>query len=58
MEFLDQHNIDTRTLESRAETLINNGVMFGNNASIKDSQVAGAGSRMDRFMPRGGERSD
>jgi hypothetical protein len=58
VEFLDQHNIDTRTLESRAETLINNGVMFGNNASIKDSQVAGAGSRMDRFMPRGGERSD
>jgi len=63
VEFLDQHNIDTRTLESRAETLINNGVMFGNNASIKDSQVAGAGSRIDRFMSRGsggsgGERSE
>jgi len=57
VEFLKEHNIDTSSLESRAETLINNGVMFGDNANIKESQVGGAGMRLSGFLPRvrGGE---
>jgi hypothetical protein len=57
VEFLKEHNVDTSSLESRAEMLINNGVIFGDNANIKESQVAGAGARLAGFMPRarGGE---
>ena len=57
VEFLKEHNVDTSSLESRAEMLINNGVMFGDNANIKDSQVGGSGMRLSGFMPRvrGGE---
>jgi hypothetical protein len=57
VEFLREHNVDTSSLESRAETLINNGVMFGDNTKVADSQVAGAGSRLSRMMPhaRGAE---
>lgn len=52
VEFLKEHNVDTSSLESRAEMLINNGVMFGDNANIKDSQVGGAGTRLAGFIPR------
>ena len=57
VEFLREHNVDTSSLESRAEMLINNGVIFGDNANIKESQVGGAATRLAGFMPRarGGE---
>jgi hypothetical protein len=57
VEFLKEHNVDTSTLESRAEMLINNGVIFGDNANIKESQVGGAAARLAGLMPRarGGE---
>ncbi len=57
VEFLREHHVDTSSLESRAETLINNGVMFGDNTKVADSQVSGAGSRLSRILPhaRGGE---
>lgn len=57
-EFLKEHNIDTSSLESRMEMLINNGVMFGDNANIKESQVGGAGTRFGGVIPRArGEQS-
>jgi hypothetical protein len=57
VDFLKEHNVDTSSLESRAEMLINNGTIFGDNANIKDSQVGGAGTRLSGFIPRmrGGE---
>ena len=57
IEFLKEHNVDTSSLESRAEMLINNCVIFGDNADIKESQVGGAGSRLAGLVPRarGGE---
>ncbi|HEY0937521.1 MAG TPA: hypothetical protein VGD91_27755, partial [Trebonia sp.] len=58
VQFLKDHNIDSSTLESRAEMLINNGVIFGDNANIKDGQVAGAGSRLTKMMQRTAERSE
>ena len=58
VEFLKEHNVDTSSMESRLEMLVNNGVMFGDNANIKDSQVAGAGSRLAGLIPRSrGEES-
>lgn len=57
-EFLKEHNVDTSSLESRMEMLINNGVMFGDNANIKESQVGGAGTRLAGLIPRArGEES-
>ena len=57
-EFLKEHNIDTSSLESRIEMLVNNGVMFGDNANVKESQVGGAGTRLAGLIPRGrGEES-
>jgi hypothetical protein len=57
IEFLKEHNVDTSSLESRAEMVINNGVIFGDNANVKESQVGGAGSRLAGLVPRvrGGE---
>lgn len=57
VEFLKEHNVDTSSLESRAEMLINNGVIFGDNANVKESQVGGAGTRLTGLIPRvrGGE---
>jgi hypothetical protein len=52
IDFLKEHDVDTSSLETRADMLINNGVMFGDNANVKDSQVAGAGSRLSGLMPR------
>ena len=52
VEFLKEHNIDTSSMESRVETLINNGVMFGDNAKVEESQVGGAGTRLAGLIPR------
>jgi hypothetical protein len=57
IEFLKEHNVDTSSLESRAEMLINNGVIFGDNANLKESHVGGAGARLAGLVlrVRGGE---
>jgi hypothetical protein len=58
VEFLKEHNVDTSSIESRLEMLVNNGVMFGDNANVKESQVGGAGSRLAGLIPRArGEES-
>jgi hypothetical protein len=58
VEFLKEHNVDTGSIESRLEMLVNNGVMFGDNANVKESQVGGAGSRLAGLIPRArGEES-
>lgn len=57
VEFLKERNVDTHSLESRAEMLINNGTIFGDKANIKDSQVGGAGTSFSGLLSRvrGGE---
>jgi hypothetical protein len=52
VEFLKEHNVDTSSIESRIEMLVNNGVMFGDNANVKESQVGGAGTRLGGLIPR------
>ena len=46
LEFLRDHGVDTSSLESRAETLINNGVMVTDKATVQANQIAaGTGAR-------------
>lgn len=46
LEFLEDHGIDTSSLESRTETLINNGVMVTDKATVHADQIAaGAGAQ-------------
>jgi hypothetical protein len=54
VDFLKEKNVDTTSLESRAEMLINNGVMFGDNANVKGSQVGGSKARLAGLASRAG----
>jgi hypothetical protein len=46
LEFLEDHGIDTSSLESRTEMLINNGVMVTGKATVQADQIAaGAGAQ-------------
>jgi hypothetical protein len=41
IDLLEAHNIDTSSLVSRAEVLINNGVQISGNATVRAEQIAG-----------------
>jgi hypothetical protein len=53
LEFLDDHEIDTSSLVSRTEMLVNNGVMVTDNATVHAQQIAGgAGATAAGFINR------
>ena len=53
LEFLEDHGIDTSSLESRTETLINNGVMVSGSATVSAQQIAGgAGAQAAGLISR------
>lgn len=53
LEFLENHGIDTSSLESRTETVINNGVMVTDKATVHAEQIAaGAGAQAAGLISR------
>src|SRR6266536_3138524 len=52
VEFLDDHDIDTSELESRQETIVNNGVMIKGKGSLQVDQLAVGKSASVNVMSR------
>lgn len=53
LEFLEDRDIDTSSLASRTETLVNNGVMVTDNATVNAQQIAaGAGAQAAGWVSR------